>query len=270
MKASKLLKQIDKAITAAHTERRRSYLGMSSLGQSCSRKAWLQWRWAKTETFSPRILRLFNRGNLEEPRFVKYLQQAGYEVEDIDEKTGQQFEFVSCDGHVKGHCDGKVRIKSKEYVVEMKTHNDKSFNALQRTSSVESSKLEHYYQMQRYMEAMGLKQALYMAVNKNTDALYLEFVKYNKTAVEYLLVKERNLVRTLSAPVGVSDNATYWMCNFCTFQDICHYNTPVDRTCRMCMHGIPVKNGKWLCNKYEKQLTYKDQLNGCNNGFQVL
>jgi len=273
--STKLLEQIDQAIIRADVDRPRPYLGMSGIGSPCLRKIWLQWRWAKFETFSPRIKRLFNRGHLEEFRFTHYLRQAGYEVQDVDPNTQQQFELIAQDGHVMGHCDGIVKLpitKEPEWCIdEMKTHGEKSFNALKRAASVKVAKYDHYCKMQRYMHAMGLGHALYMAVNKNTDALYLEIVSLDPRAIMYLLEIEADLVWRYTAPDRISEDGDYWVCRFCTFQGICHYEEKVNRTCRMCYHARPVKEGKWICQKKDDQiLPYQQQMKGCKKSFQVL
>ena len=45
--------------------------------------------------------------------------------------------------------------------------------------------------MQIYMHLLGLKRALYLAKNKNTDELYSERIKYDKAEAERLLLKAR-------------------------------------------------------------------------------
>ncbi len=270
-----ILEKIDHSIVRANalTDRPRHYLGMSGLGDKCPRKIWLQWRWAKFETFSPRMLRLFNRGHLEEPRFVHYLRQAGYLTAEVDPKTNKQFEFSACEGHVMGHCDGNVNITGilhDWWLAEMKTHNAKSFAKVIRANNLEVSKHEHYCQCQRYMKAQGLRKTLYMAVNKDNDALHLEIVNYDERTVRMLLERERDLIARTNAPDGVSENPDYYLCSWCLFSDICHFDGKVNKTCRMCVHSHPTKNALWSCSKKGTVRTYQQQMKGCKKDFQVL
>ena len=46
----------------------RVYLGMSQMGHSCSRYLWYYFRWATVQKHTPRKLRIFSRGNHEEPQ----------------------------------------------------------------------------------------------------------------------------------------------------------------------------------------------------------
>ena len=68
----------------------RTHLGASLIGGECSRALWYGFRWATKPKFSGRILRLFNRGHLEEARFISLLLMIGCTVYQQDEK-GNQF-----------------------------------------------------------------------------------------------------------------------------------------------------------------------------------
>ncbi len=262
--AKELLRDIDRGIVEEAKGYARAYLGMSGIGDPCPRKTWLQWRWAKTEIFSARLLRLFDRGNLEEERFVGWLRLAGVVVHEKDPDTGEQFAFTAQHGHVRGHCDGIVVVEGKQHVVEMKTHNNKSFIGLQRSQSVKVSKHIHYCQMQRYMHASGIKNALYLAVSKDNDSLYAEFIKYDVDTVQELLERETELLSTTSPPKPFVDDPGYWLCGFCIFKGTCFYQEPLDKNCRTCKHSEPAEEGTWKCLKKEiKNLRLNLQLTGC-------
>ena len=49
------------------------HLGASILGRDCPREIWYSFRWVHREKHEPRMLRLFIRGHLEEPRFIALL-----------------------------------------------------------------------------------------------------------------------------------------------------------------------------------------------------
>ena len=80
--------------------RPRPQLGMSQLGNECSRYLWYQFRWGYIDKTSKRMIRLWDRGHREEPEIIKALNEIGIEV------WGDQTEMVAGHGHIKGHCDG--------------------------------------------------------------------------------------------------------------------------------------------------------------------
>jgi len=75
-----LVALIDEAIENAAESGFREHLGGSLIGRPCLRELWYSFRWAKERKFKGRLLRLFNRGHLEEFRFVAYLESIGFEV----------------------------------------------------------------------------------------------------------------------------------------------------------------------------------------------
>src|SRR5574344_1784540 len=59
----------------------RGYLGASSIGEDCVRKLWYKFRFAKKEKIDDaRLIRLFNRGHLEEARFIALLKTIDVKV----------------------------------------------------------------------------------------------------------------------------------------------------------------------------------------------
>ena len=58
----------------------RTHLGISEIGENCSRKLWYKFRWFAFEEFSGRMLRLFQRGHREEERYINYLEAIGCKV----------------------------------------------------------------------------------------------------------------------------------------------------------------------------------------------
>lgn len=62
----------------------RKHLGFSLIGDECQRKLWYGFRWCKMPRPEPRLKRLFNRGHLEEDRFIDYLTGIGCDVKPFD------------------------------------------------------------------------------------------------------------------------------------------------------------------------------------------
>jgi len=243
----------------------RDHLGASLIGHSCNRYLWLTFRWAVMPKFEGRMLRLFNTGNREEVRIAEELRGIGVEL--YTDEDGKQITVRDFSGHFGGSVDG-IGKGFPEYpedwmVLECKTMNDKTFSKL-KDWSVESQKPQHYAQMQTYMGFLGLPYSMYIAVNKNTDAVYTEVVPYHEPAFRSLLERANTIVNAKQAPLKLSEDPSYWECKFCDMYDLCHQEAAAEVNCRTCAHSTPVEGGKWRCELADKFLTSADQRKGCD------
>jgi hypothetical protein len=249
----------------------RSYLGASVLGGECERKLWYDFHWAyPPEAFSGRMLRLFQTGHREEARLIEDLRNAGVHVEEFDPSTGKQWAMTALGGHLKGHLDGVVtgliEAPTQEHVLETKTHNDKSFKSLLK-DGVKISKPVHYAQTQIYMNAMGLNKALYLAVNKNDDMLYVERIKLDELESRRLLKKAERIINAGNAPGKLSEDPSFFTCNWCPAKAVCHEGAPPRRNCRTCISSTPIVDDSdraaWHCAHWDRELSSDDQKVGC-------
>jgi hypothetical protein len=262
---SEILNKINRAQEVGFMQFPRPYLGMSSMGDQCVRKTWFSWRWVRPERFTPRILRLFDRGNREEECFVNMLRLIGFSVTEINPATKKQFEFISSKGHCKGHCDGKVHYLGDDFCAEFKTHSKTSFQQVKKINDIKISKPVHYYQCQRYMHEMGVDYTLYGAVCKDNDALHWEVFKKDKVAIAWLLDREDFLINTKTPPDKISERSGFYVCSMCNYSAICHKNIRSLANCRTCCKSTLEDNGVWRCLVRKKfpHLTLNEQLRGC-------
>lgn len=252
----------------------RLHLGASVLGDPCERKLWYIFRWASDVEFNGRMLRLFDRGQREENTFTKELTRAGVLVHDTKPGTNEQYRFSDISGHVGGSMDGWGNgfAETDEYcVIEYKTHSDKSFKTLQ-SQGVQSAKPLHYAQMQLYMYwsathngGNGMKKAFYLAVNKNDDELYSEFVDFDKNFAESLIEKAKRIVTANRAPARMTEDPSFYLCKWCEFSGTCHNDTIGAVNCRTCVHSTPIHEGKWKCEKNKQPLDEQRQRAACES-----
>ena len=244
----------------------RSHMGASLLGKKCKRDIWYSFRWVKEPNFDGRMIRLFNRGHLEETRFIAILRQAGMQVW-FTHSDGSQFAFSNCRGHYGGSLDSVVKgvpgYENIPMLGEYKTHSDKSFSKLVQLG-VKSSKPEHWTQMNQYMGHYNLTHGLYMAVNKNDDQLYAEIITFDEEVFKF----DVNLANTISharkPPPKANNSPSFYLCKYCDFQDICHKKAPIKRTCRTCEHAVMEDGGAWSCSIQNNLILTKEmQYNGC-------
>lgn len=228
----------------------RAHMGASGIGEDCARAIWYGFRWATVPKFKGRILRLFNRGHLEEARFIALLLSIGVQVFQQDE-NGKQFRISDAGGHFGGSGDG-VGLNIPDVppgtpcLLEFKTHSEKSFLDVVK-NGVQSSKLKHYVQMQTYMRKMNLTVALYGAVNKNNDELYLEIVLLDTIIADQYIDRGRQLVFMPQPPKRISESPGWFGCKFCDHKPVCHLKHDPAVNCRTCFYSRPTEDGKWLC-----------------------
>jgi hypothetical protein len=236
----------------------RSHMGASIIGGECGRAIWYSFRWATRPRFTGQMLRLFNRGHLEEARFIALLLTIGVQVYQQD-ADGKQFRISSYGGHFGGSGDG-VGVGIPDLppgtaaLTEFKTHNDASFKVLKK-DGVRDAKLEHFVQMQTYMRKMGLRFALYLAVNKNTDEIYGEIVTLDETVADQFIQRAHKIIPLQVAPDKISKSPGWRACARCDHRPVCHLGIPPERNCRTCKHSVPHEDGKWWCENNDRRMT---------------
>ena len=250
----------------------RPHMGASIIGHHCARNVWLTWRWARKPEFEGRVLRLFDTGKREEPRILEELRGIGAEVWDTDPATGNQWTVSAHNGHFGGSLDGVAKglpeAPKTAAVLEFKTHSSKSFADLVK-NKVEASKPQHYAQMQVYMGLMELTRALYIAVNKDSDDLYTEWVEFNKEAFDSLMVRASMLLESPVPPQRISDDPSHWQCKWCSFWAHCHNNQAAEANCRTCSHSTPVANSEWRCEFHQGNPPLDAQRKGCGDHLMI-
>lgn len=245
----------------------RSHLGASLIGGECSRALWNNFHWVTEVKHQGRILRLFNRGHMEEPRVIAVLMLAGCVVWQYD-ANGKQFRINGYRGHFGGSLDGVVQgvpdMPEIPMLCEIKTHSTKSFCLLTQ-KGVREYKFQHYVQMMLYMGSYGLTHGLYVAVNKNDDDIYTEILEFDQEIYEKFMKRAEAIVDAKNPPARINNSPGWSACRFCDHHSVCHgIGTPV-RNCRTCKHSSAIDNGAWLCSAFEKDHIIDEarQLQGC-------
>lgn len=250
----------------------RDHLGASLIGKECERALWFDFRWATAPAFPGRILRLFETGQLEEARLVRNLRRTGVTVLDVDPDTGRQWHVEALGGHFAGSLDavalGLMEAPKTWHVVEFKTHGAKSFAELKR-DGVRKAKPRHWAQMQVYMHLTGITRALYVAVCKDTDDLYMERIPADPAEGERLLARARRVIGSPRPPVRISDDPDWWQCRLCEHRAVCHEGAAAHVSCRTCLHATPVADGTWHCARWDTALSRQDQRQACDRHLYV-
>lgn len=266
--ANPIITAIDEAAKRmGDSQPRRGHLGASSIGRECRRSLFFDFRWCSAPDFSGRMYRLFERGQSEEERFVRLLKSINVSIEEIDPRTGKQYRFSDISGHFCGSMDGEASdiagYGDEVFVVEMKTHGDKSFRLLKK-DGVRKSKPEHFAQVQVYMQKSFLDKCLYLAVNKNDDSLYVEIIKADSAVATALTLKAEQIITAETLPARISDDPSFYKCKWCDHVGVCHQGTVPLVNCRTCAHVRPLYDGEgsWICDHFNVTLATAIQEQG--------
>lgn len=259
----------------------RSHMGASLIGRECAREIWYGFRWVQKPIFEGRMLRLFNRGHMEEGRMIALLLTAGVRVYQQD-ANGKQFRISEYGGHFGGSGDGVV-VDIPDLQVgmaalsEFKTHNEKSFVKIAGPSwakyfqslidptapkipfdgaGVREGKYEHWVQMQTYMRKMGLAVAVYFAVNKDNDHIYAELVPLDAAKADEYIARAGKIIPIYSPPKRQAESIGAYGCKFCDYTEVCKMGKTPERNCRTCAYSRPnMEDGLWWCDNKERQMS---------------
>ena len=221
------------------SNKERTHLGGSVIGKECPRAVALSYRKTSPDAaVSGRMIRLFNRGHMEEARLAACLQVAGFTLKLIS-KDGGQISYKT--GDLQGSVDGVIKLEDGSLaVLEFKTMNRKAWDKLEKDGRI---KPEHLAQMRCGMHGLGLRKALYLASCKDTDAIQVYLMDYDGEPTEFL-----NLATDIThglIPPKLAD--TDFRCKFCDHKAFCHNGGVPIASCRTCVHASFNGNGKVAC-----------------------
>jgi hypothetical protein len=120
--------------------------------------------------------------------------------------------------------------------------------------------------MQTYMGWSGMTRALYVALNKDTDDIHIERVRFDKAHFERIRQKAKAVIFATEPPDRMNESPAFYLCKWCAFNSICHECGEVaEMNCRTCEHSVALEDGSWGCDKHQKVLSKDDQRAGCQD-----
>jgi hypothetical protein len=164
------------------------------------------------------------------------------------------------DGVIKG-VEGAEKTA---HILEIKTHNKKSFDELPRFK-VQRSKPAHYDQMHCGMMYSGIPRALYVALCKDDERYYVERLVMDEAHVVALKTKIKTVIGATMPPAPIADKEDAYACKWCKHKAVCKAGATPIRTCRSCEYAEAGKGGTWSCTLLNNELTPADQLKACEH-----
>lgn len=265
------LKRVSDIMIEKSIGRNRNYLGMSEIGESCWRMLWYRFRNVNTEILTLKSLLAIEDGYKQEDIMADRLRLVpGVELHTIDPETKKQFAFQYFGGHFCGHCDGKIKgileAPKTEHIWENKAVNEKKFNEFKKIISDvgEKETLEkwdetYYAQSQIYMHSAKLDRH-YLTVEAPGGRDYSSCrTEYNGKVALSILAKAETILKSEKPLPRLSENRSFYKCNWCKQKEICFDNKVPAVNCRTCAFSEIIiddktNQGSWKC--YKKDINF--------------
>lgn len=263
----------DRALVLSQEKRFRSYLGMSQIGQECSRALWYSFRQAQRPNFDAATLKRFADGHASEAVAVARLKAADeLEVHDVGE-DGEQFGFKDLGDHFSGHMDGVVlgllQAPKTWHVLEIKSSAkwqdlDKAKKKVGDKNALREWNATYYAQAVLYMDYAGLDRHYLVCVSSGARDWTSVRTDADPAWAAVLKAKAERIIFTDTAPDRIG-GPTDFRCKWCDFANICHDGDMAERNCRTCLHSEVLREGGWKCAQFGHELDKAAQEQGCEH-----
>jgi hypothetical protein len=192
---------------------------------------------------------------------VDELRAAGHIVDEVDQTTGEQWEYTSHGGHHVCHLDGYITLlgTTETMTLEIKSMNRKMFETFQK-KGVQLSHPHYYDQVQDGLELYRINagndvtKCFFVAYCKDNSQYHAEIVEYDPATASAIFDKVGK-VTLRDDESRISSNEHEYGCKGCFKRTSCWNPDVQDRGCWHCTHSTPVLVGEdkaWLCELTSK------------------
>ncbi len=193
----------------------------SVLGHPCLKYLVLKRLKWEEETLPNETMKLiFNEGKLHENQVIKDMIEAGIEVIEL------QRSFEWSEYQITGHIDGKVKVNSKVYPIEIKTCSDFVFSKINSAKDLYESD-KHYIrmypaQMTLYLLMDNKEEGVFIFKNKQTGQLKEIPMRLDYDLGENLLQKAEKINEYVEKDeIPEQEIFDENLCSTCSFRHIC-------------------------------------------------
>lgn len=222
---------VDQVLVAEHAAAApRDYLGASRIGEPCSRRLCYELMQVPVDAgseFSGRMLRVFETGHRFEEMTIRWLRLAGFDLR-THKRNGEQFGFSTAEGRFRGHIDGVI-VDGPELGLEYPTLFE--HKALRQASwqdivkkGLKTAKPVYWAQVQAYMAYLAIEHTLFVALDKNSQALHFELVRLDPAEAQALSDKAVDILRAVDADEllpRIAAASDFYLCRLCPYQRRC-------------------------------------------------
>lgn len=211
-------------------EKRREYVGASSIGGPCERRVQYDFMGAEYDTgwrHSSRTMRIFQRGHMLESAAAIWLADAGFRLTQTG-KDGRPIGFSVAGGAFRGHVDRVITggPDGLEYPLlwEHKALGQKSWASIAK-HGLAKAKPEYADQVALYQAYLDLTSpALFQATNADTMQVHFELVPFDKQRAQEASDRAAGIIadtRAGSLRPRCTDDESFWACKDCPFKKRC-------------------------------------------------
>ncbi|MCQ4165104.1 hypothetical protein [Tahibacter harae] len=272
------LDAVDRAVEARQAaEKPRPYLGMSAIGEPCSRRLWYGFRWAVQQQFPAGTLYKFEDGHRTEDLVAARLRLVpGLTLHTIDPSTGRQIGYTDHGGHFRGHMDGAVlgllQAPKTWHVWECKATNDEKQGLLLKLKAEgEKAALAawdpiYWAQAVVYMHYSGMDRHYLTCTTPGGRSTISVRTDADADAAKRLAEKALRIIVASTPPERISEDPEWYQCGWCPAHAICHGGKLPNVSCRTCAHATPELDGdgRWTCALWRSDIPGEAQHLGCD------
>jgi hypothetical protein len=102
-----------------------------------------------------------------------------------------------------------------------------------------------------------------MAVCKDNDEIYTEWVHIEKEHSAKLMAKAKRILAAANPPDRIAKDPSWFTCKFCDHHAVCWDGRKPEPHCRTCLHSTPVAGGEWHCARGGCVIPYEVTKEGC-------
>ena len=207
---------IDKLIEhLEETYEPRMRLGLSQAGHPCPRWIWYKHNDFKETPPDAHTQLRFKTGHALEEMLINELSK----VANITCRQ-QKVSLVLTDNIIlQGHLDGILNGR----ILEIKTANDRRYNALAKHKDYHKWSAMYWWQVQLYMAAAGMPETTVIVLNKNDCNLLELTVPVDEEAVQERLAMLADVLTSPVAPVRNCVDDQVFDARYCSYRNICFF-----------------------------------------------
>lgn len=215
-------------------EPRRNYLGMSALGDECSRRLWYRYHQPKQEQHEPKTLKAFADGHASEAVVVERIRAVpGITLLPLDPETGRQWRLEDFAGRVAGHMDGVIhgllQAPATWHVFEVKSTGEKKFATLLRLKAERGDKQSlqawnpvYWAQAQLYMGYAQLARHYTVVCTAGARDWTSMRTEFEPAAFDDLRDKAKRILEARVPLAKLSTDPNWYACKWCPYREECH------------------------------------------------